>query len=123
MRIHRNLHNAKKGGPQWVETKGGKVAQYLETVALVDVSTRIQPAGARKCQQTNVRSVCAFFDGEQTDVPGMRNENWYRVVYDPRVDDQFRYKKGLVTYPWNRAAAAHLCADGSTWILNPTYEV
>lgn len=124
MRIHRNLHNAKAGGPQWVETKGGKVQQYLDSVALLDVSTRIQPAGQRKCQETNVRSVCAFFDGELTDVPGLRNDSWLRVEYDPRVDDTFKAVSSTgVRYPWNRAAAAHLCADGSTWVLNPTLEV
>lgn len=122
MRIHRNLHNAKAGGPQWVETKGGKVQQYLEAIGLVDVTTRIQPAGQRKCAESQVRSVCAYFDGNPgTDwetIDPRRDEGWLRVSYDPRKDTAFM----AGGKPWNTAVATLLLADGSTWVLLPTFE-
>ena len=136
MRVHRNLHNAKAGGPQWVHTHKGKVAEYLDSVLLTEVTTRIQPAGQRKCQAAGVRSVCAFFDGTPgDDVQGLvaaiddvldvvDGSEWRRVSYDPRVDDGFlSYNPATgIKDHWNTAAAAHLRADGSTWVLNPRWE-
>lgn len=117
MRIHRNLHNAKRGGPQWTETVSGKVARYLETVTLVDVSTRIRPAAARKCLETNVRRVCAFLDGTEATAPTTTTTRraWCRLGYDPRKDASF-LADGR---PWTHADAVELRADGSGWVLNP----
>ena len=119
MRIHRNLHNARRGGPQWVSTVRGKVHQYLHDLRLKNVTTRIQPAGQRKCQESGVRSVCAYFDGDRenrlaTEIAG----EWLRVSYDPRVDSSFLANG----QPWNTAAAVELRADGSCYVLNPSFE-
>lgn len=121
MRIHRNLHNAKAGGPQWVSTLRGKVDAYLDSVYLANVTTRIQPAGQRKCQESGVRSVCAYFDGDQAqawEVQAGCPHGWHRVSYDPRVDSSF-LADGR---PWNTADAVRLQADGVTYVLNPSFE-
>jgi len=146
IRVHRNLHKraawlkAVKGGAtheqasasiggQWVRTAGGRVAEYMDSVVLTGVTTRIQPAAQRKCQESGTRSVCAYFDGTRVDVdPQAPIRDWLRVSYDPRVDDCFRAtvqgRPGTpVTYPWNTADAVVLRVDGSTWVLNPTWEV
>jgi hypothetical protein len=125
MRIHRNLHNAKSSGPQWVHTVSGKVESYLERITLVGVSTRIQPAGQRKCAEAGVRSVCAFLDGDLAAADRIDTGTWHRVSYDPRVNTEFRSCSdgSGITYPWNRAEAVRLDSDGSSWVLNPTWEV
>ena len=119
MRVHRNLHNARRGGPQWVETKGGRVQRYLEEVVMLDVTTRIQPAGARKCRETQVRGVCAFFDGSPAGdwQPQVPHSGWQRVSYDPRSDIDFM-AGGL---PWNAARAVCLDADGHCYVLEPEW--
>ncbi len=132
MRIHRNLHNARHGGPQWVHTVKGRVAQYLEEVYLTSVTTRIQPAGQAKCQASGVRSVCAFFDGEEvqpvTFTTGVvrRAGGWRRISYDPRKDSSFfadgqKLYPSLNAEPWNTADAVKLLRDGSSWVLNPQW--
>lgn len=123
-RIHRNLHNARRGGPQWVETKGGKVRAYLDSVLLTNVTTRIQPAGARKCRDTGVRSVCAFFDGVRgSDDRGyVGTGTWHRISYDPRRDEAFTYVDDALIAPWNAADAVQLRTDGSAYVLNPRWE-
>ena len=124
MRIHRNLHNARRGGPQWVSTVRGKVDAYLDFVALENVTTRIQPAGQRKCQESGVRSVCAFFDGDAVSEGRIDTGTWQLVSYDPRVDSCFQatdMETGEKT-PWNRADVARLDTNGSTWVLRPTFE-
>lgn len=123
MRVHRNLHNARKGGPQWVETISGKVTRYLEEVKLTGVSTRIQPAGQAKCQSSGVRSVIAFFDGAEAPGADVLPGTWERVEYDPRVDSTFLVRHNDdTTAPWNVAIGAHLRADGSTWVLGARWE-
>ena len=120
MRYHRNLHNAKRGGPQWVRTERGRVAEYLETVTLVNVTTRLQPAGVRKCQERGVRSVCAYLDGEPR--PNLNANggqgNWQRIQFDPRSDNHFLADG----QPWNAAAAVKLEQDGSAYALFPTWK-
>ena len=128
LRVHRNLHNAKRGGPQWVSTVRGKVDAYLDDVLLTGVTTRIQPAGARKCAESGVRSVCAYFDGDKPTGAYVGTGEWHRVAYDPRVDAAFQFlahvpgEADLQPRPWNAADAAALRADGSTWVLNPRWE-
>lgn len=122
MRVHRNLHNARVGGPQWVETKSGKVQRYLEEVKLTGVSTRIQPAGQTKCQTSGVRSVVSFFDGVEAPGAAVLPGTWERVEYDPRVDNTFLVRRADNTAPWNVAIGAHLRADGSTWVLGARWE-
>lgn len=117
MRIHRNLHNARRGGPQWVSTVNGRVDEYLTEVVLLQVTTRIQPGGLARCKLQRKRDVCAFFDGGFcVDVP--RSDSWQRVAFDPRQDKTFLADG----QPWNKAEAAHLRADGSTFVLNPRLE-
>lgn len=121
MRVHRNLHNARRGGPQWVHTVKGRVSAYLDEVRLTSVTTRIQPAGAAKCAATQVRSVCAFFDGQETsfNTPAEGGHGtWQRIGYDPRKDASFM-ADGTA---WNAAAAVELRADGSAWVLGPRWE-
>lgn len=122
MRIHRNLHNARRGGPQWVHTARGKVQAYLDSVCLVNVTTRIQPAGQRKCQESGVRSVCAFFDGDRPAEAYLGCGEWHRVSYDPRKDEAFLFAVGGFTQSWNTAEAVRLDTDGSCYVLNPTWE-
>jgi hypothetical protein len=122
MRVHRNLHNARRGGPQWVETQKGKVVRYLEEVKLREVSTRIQPAGQAKCQSSGVRSVIAFFDGVEGASIEFAIGTWERVEYDPRVDSNFLVRRGDNTSRWNVAKGAHLRADGSTWVVGARWE-
>lgn len=124
MRIHRNLHNARHGGPQWVHTVRGKVEAYLDSVLLVDVTTRIQPAGQAKCQTSGVRSVCAFFDGVQNTTAYVGTGSWDKVVYDPRVDDAFLSgHPSLVALGstslkrWNTADAVRLTPEGECFVL------
>ncbi len=120
MRYHRNLHNAKRGGPQWVRTERGRVAEYLETVELEGVTTRLQPAGVRKCQERNVRSVCAFLDGEPThQAPPLVSPGWEPICFDPRVDQNFRTPEGL---EWNAADYVILASDGRSWAYRPRWE-
>lgn len=133
-RIHRNLHNAKAGGPQWVHTVSGKVEAYLEQVHLTDVTTRIQPAGARKCAASGVRSVVAFFDGAfatTSQVEALENvddriEGWHRVAYDPRTDDAFLYlvtdEPAVPAQRWNAADAVALTSSGRTYVLRPRWQ-
>jgi hypothetical protein len=90
VRIHRNLHNARKGGPQWTRTERGKVVEYLDAVALRDVTTRVRQGGIRRCQEKGQREVCAFFDGflvDPADLPTTEPEALVR--FDPRYDSQF----------------------------------
>ena len=128
MRVHRNLHNAKRGGPQWVHTHAGRVQSYLEAITLVNVSTRIQPAGQAKCQTSGVRSVVAFFDGDEVSNDWLTsnesvNDVWQRMAYDPRVNDAFQVVDAHGhQLPWNAADATELRADGSTWVLNARWE-
>jgi hypothetical protein len=122
LRVHRNLHAARAGGPQWVSTVRGKVAAYLPSVALENVTTRVQPGGVAACQRSGVRSVVAFFDGHETDpvhVWNLDSPAWQRVQFDPRHDSAFRAGDRI----FNRASVACLCADGSTYVLNPTWEI
>jgi len=122
MRVHRNLHNARKGGPQWVETQKGKVVRYLEEVKLTGVSTSIQPAVQAKCQESGVRSVIAFFDGVEAPGAHVLPGTWERVEYDPRVNSNFQVIRNHYPTPWNVAIGAHLRADGSTWVLGARWE-
>jgi hypothetical protein len=128
MRVHRNLHNARRGGPQWVHTHGGRVQAYLEAITLVNVSTRIQPAGQAKCQASGVRSVVAFFDGDEATTEFLskpQRGSWQLVSYDPRRDSAFRVCAELPSHhngDWNVADVAELRTDGSTWVLNARWE-
>lgn len=120
MRVHRNLHNARRGGPQWVHTVKGRVSAYLDEVQLANVTTRIQPAGAAKCAATQVRSVCAFFDGEETHIsPPLIQRGWEPVCYDPRADDAFHTPEGV---KWNAAEYVVLASDGRAWAYNPRWQ-
>lgn len=123
-RIHRNLHNARRGGPQWVETRGGKVQACLDSVLLTNVTTRIQPAEARKCRESGQRAVCAFFDGVRggDDRGYVGTGTWLRIAYDPRHNSTFEWVDGDVRRAWNRAQAVRLEADGSAWALEPRWE-
>jgi hypothetical protein len=108
-----------------VETRKGRVHQYLEAVMLVDVTTRIQPAGQRKCAERQVRSVCAYFDGSAPRLQLQLHSGWKRVAYDPRKDTAFM--AAPAGHPeqaqrWNAAEAVSLNADGVTWVLNPRWE-
>lgn len=139
IRVHRNLHNARKGGPQWVRTERGKVAEYLDSVCLMDVTTRVQPGGVRRCQERQVRAVCAFFDGaratdrEITDRRMATGGTWERVAFDPREDDEFMVLPSgaevrAMPYPgayrgrWNAADAVMLNPDGACYALNARWE-
>ncbi len=128
MRVHRNLHNAKRGGPQWVVTERGKVVEYLVSVALVDVTTRIQPGGAAKCRTSGVRSVVAFFDGTHADnqalIAAVKDEGGQRITYDPRSDSEFYSYALLGSLPkrWNTADAVILNADGTSYAYNPRWQ-
>lgn len=115
IRIHRNLHRARAGGPQWVRTQRGKVAEYLESVTLTNVTTRTRPGCMDDCKESQKRAVCAFFDG----VPAVHapEGDWQRVSFDPRVDNHFH----VDGKPWNRARATQLRADGSCWVLDPVF--
>lgn len=116
MRIHRNLHAARQGKPQWVETRAGRVAAYLDSVTLLNVSTRIQLGGLKRCQENQVRQVCAYMDGElSAETPA---GDWQRIAFDPRKDTHF-LANGL---PWNLASAVRLEADGKSYVLNPRLE-
>lgn len=117
MRIHRNLHNARAGGPQWVSTVRGRVDEYHEAVSLSDVRTRIQPGGRAKCERRQVRNVCAFFDGDSCR-PRRVGQGWQRVSFDPRLNTEFLADGE----PWNVADAAELRSDGSAWVLHPRLE-
>ena len=133
MRVHRNLHAARKGGPQWVETARGRVVRYWAELELRDVSTRIQPAGAERCKLTQVRSVCAFLDGELHTGPASVWAAWSRVKYDPRHHAAFLHdQRGAAPSAvpderhgwrrWNRADRVILNQDGSCYALNPRWE-
>ncbi len=41
MRVHRNLHNARRGGPQWIETKGGRKVAEHRALLLAHESVRV----------------------------------------------------------------------------------
>lgn len=118
MRLHRNLHNARAGGPQWVSTVRGRVDQYLDEVLLVHVTTRIQPAGLAKCALQQRRDVCAYLDGGLCVDEVPCNADWRRISFDPRRDRTF-LADGK---PWNAADMVHLRVDGSAFVLNPRWE-
>lgn len=134
IRVHRNLHNAKRGGPQWVRTHRGKVAEYLDSVALSDVSTRVQAGGVKRAQAAQVRNVCAYLDGTPDPVhphalpPGETPFDgglWFKVTFDPRTDDSFGYRPvsdGAIVYSWNRARRVILLPTGEAWVSDPTWE-
>ena len=120
VRIHRNLHNAKRGGPQWSRTERGKVVEYLKSVALREVSTRVRQGGVRRCQSRGVREVCAFFDGERIDPNQLPKSEPEAVVrFDPRVDSQF-YAAGFdmpgSRFPFARADFIALTDDGRAYV-------
>jgi hypothetical protein len=117
IRVHRNLHKARAGGPQWVVTKRGRVVEYLDRAVLVNITTRVQPGGLRRCRKKQVRNVCGFLDGEGvTRRPA--GEGWMPIQFDPRKDLAFL----ACGKPWNRAAAVVLEQDGKAWVLAPTWE-
>ena len=129
MRMHRNLHAAAHNRrhpeatpkPQWVETftttVDGKRRQRTrrhESMVLVNVTTRVQPAAQAKSQQNGVRAVCAFLDGspaERSHDP--RPAPWKRLGFDPRLSADFT-ADGV---PFTSAAIIRLNADGSAWVL------
>jgi hypothetical protein len=117
VRVHRNLHKARAGGPQWVVTKSGRVLEYLDRVVLENVTTRIQPGGLRRCRKKQVRNVCGFLDGECLS-RRPAGEGWLPIRFDPRKDLAFL----AGDTPWNRAAAVDLKSDGTAWVLAPTWE-
>jgi hypothetical protein len=100
--------------------------EYLEGLCLREVTTRIRPAGVRKCAESNVRRVCAFIDGSDTtglikgwevfngDKPG-----WHRVHFDPRIDTAFSYGPGRERF--NTAGGISLCPDGSSYVWSPSW--
>ncbi len=120
VRIHRNLHAARKGTPQWVRTERGKVVEYLPTVALRDVTTRVRPGGVRRCQEQGVRQVCAFFDGFRIDPADLPTSEPEAIVrFDPRQDEQF-HAVGILDspggrYPFRTAAFVALCESGRAY--------
>ena len=118
MRVHRNLHAARAGKPQWVETQRGRVVRYLRSLTLTDVSTRIQPAAAAKCKAEGVRRVCAFFDGTEAILANRSTKasDWQRIDYDPRNGQGFT----AANVEWTHAEAVHLRDDGAAFVLNPT---
>jgi|SRR6056297_988103 len=118
IRVHRNLHRARIGGPQWVQTERGRVKGYLEEITLEEVSTRIQAGGRRRCEEKQVRSVCGFLDGVPGGKEGGQPSAWRRISFDPRVDETFMAEGKR----WNRAEAVRLCGDGSAWALRPRWE-
>lgn len=93
------------------------MAEYLDDVHLAGVTTRIQPAGAARCQARGVRAVCAFFDGVQVDNLHDVDGAWHRVTYDPRKHSAFQANGSR----FNSAAGAWLRADGSTFVLGPRW--
>jgi len=131
MRVHRNLHAARQGTPQWVQTLRGRVVAYHPEIALSSVTTRIQPAGARACRQEQVRRVCAFLDGwpaGMAEYAGWTADEltgdplWRRIVFDPRREDQFGLLNpwGAVDRfgfysRWNAADMVLMLSDGSSW--------
>lgn len=113
MRVHRNLHAARRGDSQWVETRGGIVHRYHATLALGGVSCIVQPGGAARCAREGVRDVVAYFSGVQAaHVP---SGDWLRVSFDPRTDTRFRTALG----PFDYADYAQLLADGAAYVLTP----
>ena len=121
MRLHRNLHNARRGGPQWVVTVRGRVHAYRDSIMLQNVTTRVQPGGVKRCAAKGVREVVAFLDGDEiapSEAVGFK-WRWRRISFDPRTDTQFS-AEGFG--PFDRALYIHLRADGSSWVLSPAYE-
>lgn len=117
VRVHRNLHKARSGGPQWVLTKSGRVVEYLARATLVNVSTRIQPSVLRRCREKKVRNVCGFLDGQRVE-HREATEGWLPIRFDPRCDDVFL----AGDKEWNRAEAVILTANGRAWVLNPRWQ-
>lgn len=115
-RIHRNLHAARAGAPQWVRTIVGRVDAYLARLILVNVTTRIRRGSAARCLESGVRAVVAFFDGKETDAEP--EGEWQRVSFDPRRDTEFV----AAGRQFNKADAARLEPCGAAFVLNPRWE-
>ncbi|MEI2421998.1 hypothetical protein V6O07_17100, partial [Arthrospira platensis SPKY2] len=122
-RVHRNLHQARAGGPQWVLTKRGKVQAYRETVGLLGVNTKISAAVRKRCELKQRRTVCAYIEGLVTDRTALPVGAWLRISFDPRREAYFMASgDDGERKPWNAADAARFDDDGSGWVLNPRWE-
>lgn len=122
-RVHRNLHRARAGGPQWVLTQRGKVQEYRRTVALLAVNTRIRSATRKRCEVEQRRTVCAYIEGDVTDQGISPTGDWCRISFDPRREANFMaHDSNGARRPWNTADAARFDEDGTGWVLSPRWE-
>lgn len=123
-RVHRNLHRARAGGPQWVVTQRGKVQEYRSTVALLAVNTRIRAATRKRCEVQQRRTVCAYIEGEITNQVMSSTGAWCRISFDPRREANFMAcDSDGARRPWNTADAARFDEDGTGWALNARWEL
>lgn len=130
IRVHRNLHAARAGAPQWVITDGrGRVVERVPYLALADVETMVQPAGVRRCHETGVRAVCARFKGRPAalwELPDAGLE-WWRTQFDPRRDEAFMaviespFGPEALSLKWNHARYALLAPSGSCTVFDPEW--
>ena len=63
VRVHYNLHAARKRAPAWVVTQHNRVVCYLNSCTLADARPVVLPGGARRSLQIGRRTVHAYLAG------------------------------------------------------------
>ena len=122
-RVHRNLHHARVGGPQWVLTRRGRVQAYRVEVGLLGVRTKIGEAVRKRCELNQRRTVCAYVEGVVIDVAVLPAGAWLRMSFDPRREANFMvFSTDGARWAWNAADAARFDEEGIGWALNPRWE-
>jgi hypothetical protein len=143
IKAHRNL-NAPQRAVEWSITPlngdiKGKVLGYTDWVLLDDVFFRVQPRGALRIKQSQVRSVVAWAEGmvlswslkrlrytdnsyrlpEAGDAPDVTG--WTRIVYDALCGD-IHFKHAETGEFFTHAEKVLLTRTGACFAKNPTFK-
>lgn len=105
-------------------TKGGRVQEYREAAAVMEVATKIRQAAREECEIQQRRTVCAYLEGVLVDIAQLPQGEWRMTSFDPRREGEFMTVDGEGNRrPWNRAEAARFDDDGKAWVLNAEWRV
>ena len=114
VRVHVNLHLqrlAVKVPP------AGRITGYVDDITLADPVFTVQPAGQARCQETQVRAVCAWVTGRVIAVDThpetglLPLAGWRQLRFDPRRHAAFMDGGQPV-----RSAACVICAGLHAWV-------
>lgn len=90
VRVHVNLHNG-----CYVITHKGKVAGYVKSLTLADVTPKISMSGYKKCKDEQQRNVHAFLEGTLISMSASTPSGWEQITYNCKTrGPHFYYTSG-----------------------------